>query len=286
MTFLEKLKQEHPEIPEEAIEEIINDSCPEDWNYEDESECTRNVLGKPCTKCWNREMPSKVQQVNVEPSCDDVKAAYEQGLNDASDAVIELVNLSAEELESVFECSSHEFVIENISMKNIIAKLKAHEESQKIQVGDVLECTVDGDLYLVVTMENDSTYPFGVIELKSMRVAKVTGDSKYYKKTGRHKDIQSIFRMIEDEDEVFAISEHETIKYLEGHGFISDEVKDICIDAIEKQIAKKPIDNDLCTCPNCHTYNEVIKKRRNTVEHDVVYCWHCGRALEVTRLGE
>lgn len=58
----------------------------------------------------------------------------------------------------------------------------------------------------------------------------------------------------------------------------------VAISALEKQIAKKPIRNDLCTCPNCGTHNEVIKKRRNTVNNDIVYCWHCGQAVEVNRL--
>lgn len=59
------------------------------------------------------------------------------------------------------------------------------------------------------------------------------------------------------------------------------EEMEVAIKALEKQISKKPIRNDKCTCPSCGTHNEVIKKRRNTVEHDIVYCWHCGQALEV-----
>ena len=51
----------------------------------------------------------------------------------------------------------------------------------------------------------------------------------------------------------------------------------------EKSVAKKPIRNDLCTCPSCGTYNEVIGKRRNTVAFDTVYCWHCGQAIEIKR---
>lgn len=49
-------------------------------------------------------------------------------------------------------------------------------------------------------------------------------------------------------------------------------------------MTKKPIRNDLCTCPRCGTHNETIKKRRNTVNNDIVYCWHCGQAIEVNRL--
>lgn len=49
----------------------------------------------------------------------------------------------------------------------------------------------------------------------------------------------------------------------------------------EKSVAKKPIRSDLCTCPSCGTHNEIIKKRRNTVTFDTVYCWHCGQAIEI-----
>lgn len=59
-----------------------------------------------------------------------------------------------------------------------------------------------------------------------------------------------------------------------------------CRLAVEKHIAKKPIRNDKCTCPSCGTHNEVIKKRRNTVYSDIVYCWHCGQALKIFRSDE
>lgn len=59
-----------------------------------------------------------------------------------------------------------------------------------------------------------------------------------------------------------------------------------CQAAVEKQVVKKPIRNDKCTCPSCGTHNEVFKKRRNTVAHDIVYCWHCGQAVEIDRLEE
>lgn len=57
-------------------------------------------------------------------------------------------------------------------------------------------------------------------------------------------------------------------------------------EAMEKQRAKKPIRIDMCTCPKCGTYNETVKKRRNTVNQDIVYCWHCGQAIEVKRSKE
>lgn len=35
------------------------------------------------------------------------------------------------------------------------------------------------------------------------------------------------------------------------------------------------------TCPKCGTYNEVWEKRENTVNGDVVYCWHCGLKVQL-----
>ena len=49
------------------------------------------------------------------------------------------------------------------------------------------------------------------------------------------------------------------------------------------EITKKPIRLDKCTCPSCGTHNEVWKKRRNTLPNDIVYCWHCGQAVEIFR---
>ena len=56
-----------------------------------------------------------------------------------------------------------------------------------------------------------------------------------------------------------------------------------CREAVERQKAKKPLRIDMCTCPTCGTYNESVKKRRNTVNQDIVYCWHCGQAMEINR---
>lgn len=54
----------------------------------------------------------------------------------------------------------------------------------------------------------------------------------------------------------------------------------------EKHEAMEPIRMDKCTCPSCGTHNEVWKKRRNTLPSDIVYCWHCGQAVEIKRSDE
>lgn len=56
-----------------------------------------------------------------------------------------------------------------------------------------------------------------------------------------------------------------------------------CREARELQKVMKPIGLDMCTCPKCGTYNEVIEKRRKTVNQDIVLCWHCGQAIEIRR---
>ena len=85
-------------------------------------------------------------------------------------------------------------------------------------------------------------------------------------------------------------SEPKEINFSEWlNGFIKKEcggTPDECRAAVEKQMAKKPIRNDKCTCPPCGTHNEVFKKRRNTVYSDIVYCWHCGQALKIFRSDE
>lgn len=56
-----------------------------------------------------------------------------------------------------------------------------------------------------------------------------------------------------------------------------------CQEAKKKQQAKEPVGIDMCTCPKCRTYNETVGRRRNTVKYDIVYCWHCGQAMEICR---
>ena len=134
-------------------------------------------------------MPSEAQL--AEPSCDDVKAAYEQGMNDAWELICKINKLSLEESEKVYGERFQYItdIIENITPQEAIEKLKAYEES-KIKVGDVVEA--DGHYQkMVVTqvIENkaywfDSTGQVGCYE------------KEFVKKTGKHIDIQSIFEQI------------------------------------------------------------------------------------------
>ena len=72
--------------------------------------------------------------------------------------------------------------------------------------------------------------------------------------------------------------------YSQGNFGEQKEAFQMALQALEKQVPNKPIRNDKCTCPSCGTHNDVFKRRRNTVAHDIVYCWHCGQAVEIDRL--
>lgn len=37
----------------------------------------------------------------------------------------------------------------------------------------------------------------------------------------------------------------------------------------------------ILTRTSCRTCNEIIKKRRNIVDNDIVFRWHCGRCIEI-----
>lgn len=50
-------------------------------------------------------------------------------------------------------------------------------------------------------------------------------------------------------------------------------------EALNKQVPSKLKYED--ECPKCTTYNEVFSKRRDTVGNDIVYCWHCGQAVQL-----
>lgn len=64
MTFLEKLKEEHPEKVGNRYMDGV-DGCPHHYGYEkkDDSPCKNQSL--LCLECWNREMP-KPENITVE----------------------------------------------------------------------------------------------------------------------------------------------------------------------------------------------------------------------------
>lgn len=85
------------------------------------------------------------------------------------------------------------------------------------------------------------------------------------------------------------MTEQEAIKYLENHGYISDDVKDMAIKALEKQIPKLIVGNEYNQlyvgdtvngmCPECMTgfacITPLMYKARG-----FGYCKECGQKLD------
>lgn len=62
MTFLEKLKLEHPD----KVREDYCHGCPCAYGYEDPEGGYRAVCGGDCEKCWNREISGSEEQISIE----------------------------------------------------------------------------------------------------------------------------------------------------------------------------------------------------------------------------
>ena len=79
--------------------------------------------------------------------------------------------------------------------------------------------------------------------------------------------------------------QEKAIEYLEKHGYIADEVKDVCIEALVKQIPQSPtlegdgycpegnLVYDTWICPNCEKDYEVDYD-------DYDYCPNCGQKID------
>lgn len=76
------------------------------------------------------------------------------------------------------------------------------------------------------------------------------------------------------------MTENEAIKYIEQHGYIADEIKDIAIKALEKRVPKKPIlsksmmtKKEYQICPICERL-----ALYDGIKFD--YCQYCGQKLD------
>ena len=177
-------------MTEENIVETIGSYCPDAFGYECNTHCTNETgLKAECRGCWNREMPNT--EPKEEPSCDDVKNAYEQGLNDAWELVNKLHAMTSSELVRAYRFSKPEYVLNKFTYEEALAKLKAYEEAQKIEVGDVLKYK-DEECYSIVLKVNESGSLYLLFTDGSAGVHPREG----HKKTGKHIDIQSILAQI------------------------------------------------------------------------------------------
>lgn len=115
-------------------------------------------------------------------------------------------------------------------------------------------------------------------------------------------DLKRLLEMMEEHKQYRAIGTPEELRSLKENGaFTGIELAQLavmqmrlreyeqigtpeeCRAVREKQIPKRPIGLNMCTCPFCYTQNEIWKKRRNIAPNDIVYCWHCGQAVEILR---
>lgn len=80
------------------------------------------------------------------------------------------------------------------------------------------------------------------------------------------------------------MTEQKAIEYIENHGYISDDVKDMAIKALEKHIPKKPTEEQIdfeefvCICPTCkYTCEYGFEDFR---DRKYEYCPMCGQKLD------
>ena len=189
MTFLEKLKEDNPNLLSAELEAEIRRTCPHSHKYENsqDSQCYGN-----CTDCWNREMP------NTEPKADKsftVQSAYRKGKKDAWELANKIYTMSDKEFDDVFGYVHKEDIFCYLNYDEALAKLKAYEEAQ-IKVGDVVAWTdfADDTFNGVVLDFKDNTDNEVVVfnENGCVDVWKIAD----CKKTGKHIDISSILEQI------------------------------------------------------------------------------------------
>lgn len=133
MTYLEKVMSENPQI---KPCELIDAKCPSDFGYGSKTtDCDIELGLDECAKCWNRECeaPAEIVQVSM------LVEKYHEGLNDAWELVKKLYEMKFVELEKAFDGHEHlEDIFDNFTPQEALAKLKAYEEAQRIEVGDVV----------------------------------------------------------------------------------------------------------------------------------------------------
>ena len=132
---------------------------------------------------------------------DDIASkTYEDGLNDAWELARKICGMTRQAWYEIFKIEDAYLadILDDNTPQEALAKIEAYEESKAIKVGDVVRSTSNPDNeYLVITNEDDeSVYEYGVINLTSMIIDRITGSLSHFEKTGRHIDIQHILEQI------------------------------------------------------------------------------------------
>lgn len=86
----------------------------------------------------------------------------------------------------------------------------------------------------------------------------------------------------------------EAISYMTYHAFIADDVKEMAIAALEKQIPKKPYiqqievdyyEHDCYECPNCDSFlGYVLECKEEHYQNN--YCPECGQKIDWSEVEE
>lgn len=134
-----------------------------------------------------------------------ISKTYEDGLADAWELARKIVlqpskgGMPGKDMSSIFgERWTLTNILKNHTPQQALAKIEAYEKAKEIKVGDVVRSISSPDNeYLVITKKDDeSVYEYGVINLTSMTIGRITGSLSKFEKTGRTVDIQHILEQI------------------------------------------------------------------------------------------
>ena len=122
---------------------------------------------------------------------------YTQGLADAWELAKKIVldkdrgGFSCSELESIFDTVYPSDILEELSCKEVLAKIEAYEKEKEIKVGDVVKNVHNGMEYIVLDTESGRSINTKFTAFDSLNIG-----SSAWKKTGKHIDIELLLRQI------------------------------------------------------------------------------------------
>lgn len=124
--------------------------------------------------------------IDMESSCDDVKKAYDQGLNDAwelSKRIIGILDKENHELMPARELikiygSNDLLDIFAFTPQEALAKLKAYEEVQKVKLGEIVIVNIPDEKGIVIVECQDGEYKvlmedFDIVKLPASKLTKI-----------------------------------------------------------------------------------------------------------------
>lgn len=122
---------------------------------------------------------------------------YEQGLNDAWGCAKKIYKMKFSDIGKIYgeENDSFSDVIFYFSPQEAIKKIKKWEESQEIEVWDVVQA--GGEEVLVTHIDGDCFEGFFA---EGERVAIKNIPLKNFRKTGKHIDLDKIFELLEEKE--------------------------------------------------------------------------------------